>query len=388
MDSNCIESSYPAPKTHCSRVRLLTQLSEVSSVLLLFSVLCSLCMCSSVRADWQVSQGQLMTRWAKQVSPKKAHPEYPRPQMVRKNWLNLNGLWEYAIVPKGRQQPNQFDGQILVPFPVESALSGVMSPVGEENRLWYRRTFKIPKKWSNQRVLLHFGAVDWDTTVWVNGKKIDSHRGGYDPFTIDITDALNDSGTQEIVLSVWDPTNTSYQPRGKQVKKPGGIWYTAVTGIWQTVWAEPVPEAYIKSLKIVPDIDAETVRVTAVCSQATTDCSVEVESKDGWFKTMKGKGNAGEEIVLQIKKPRLWSPDSPFLYELKITLKNSKGKTVDAVSSYFGMRKISLDKDEEGITRLFRNNKPLFQYGPLDQGWWPDGLYTAPTDEALRYDID
>ncbi|MBA7654059.1 Beta-galactosidase [subsurface metagenome] len=207
-------------------------------------------------------------------------------------------------------------------------------------------------------------------------------------FTCDITYALNDAGPQEIVLGVWDPTNAGYQPRGKQVKKPGGIWYTAVTGIWQTVWLEPVSEAYIKSLKIVPDIDAETVRVTAVCSEGTFGYSVEAEAKDGWFTKAKGQGKANKEIILQIKKPKLWSPDSPFLYELKVTLKNSQGKTVDAVSSYFGMRKISLGKDKKGVTRIFLNNKPLFQFGPLDQGWWPDGLYTAPTDEALRYDIE
>ena len=384
MDSNRIESGFSERKTHNSSKQLLRW--ERCRFWVIISIV--LCICSSIRADWQPANGPLMTQWAKQVSPDNVHAEYPRPQMVRKNWLNLNGLWEYAIQPKDEPQPENFDGQILVPFPSESALSGVMKPVGEENRLWYRRTFEIPRKWANQSVLLHFGAVDWDTTVWINGKKVGSHRGGYDPFTFDITDALNDGGAQEIVLSVWDPTNTGYQPRGKQVKKPGGIWYTAVTGIWQTVWAEPVSEMHIKSLKIVTDIDAETAYVTAICSQGTIGYRVEAQAKDGWFTKAKGKGEAGEEIVLKIKKPKLWSPDSPFLYELKITLKNDKGKTVDAVSSYFGMRKISLGKDEEGITRIFLNNKPLFMFGPLDQGWWPDGLYTAPTDEALRYDID
>jgi len=343
--------------------------------------------CSSVFAEWQPAEGPLMTRWAQKITPEKVHSEYPRPQMVRKNWQNLNGLWDYAIVPKDSQQPDTFDGQILVPFPVESALSGVMKPVGEENRLWYRRTFEIPRKWQGQHLLLHFGAVDWDSTVWVNGTQVGTHRGGYDPFTFDITDALNDAGQQEVVLSVWDPTNTGTQPRGKQVKKPGGIWYTAVTGIWQTAWLEPVPEAYIKWIKIVPDIDSESVHVT-VASTDPAGYSVEIEAKDGWFTKTKKKGMAGEELVLNIDNPKLWSPDSPFLYDLKVTLKNSKGKKVDAVSSYFGMRKIEVKKDEKGINRLFLNNEPLFQFGPLDQGWWPDGLYTAPTDAALRYDIE
>jgi len=329
-----------------------------------------------------------MTRWAKQVSPDNVHLEYPRPQMVRKNWLNLNGLWEYAIQPKDEPQPKNFDGQILIPFPAESALSGVMKPVGEENRLWYRRTFEIPGKWADQRILLHFGAVDWDATVWVNGKQVGSHRGGYDPFTFDITSALKDTGPQEIILSVWDPTNAGYQPRGKQVKEPRGIWYTAVTGIWQTVWLEPVPEAYIKSLKIVTDIDSKVVRVIAECPDEAIGYRLEAEAKDGWFTKAKGQGRAGQDIVLAIKKPKLWSSDSQFLYDLKVTLKNSQGKTVDAVSSYFGMRKISLGKDKEGVTRIFLNNKSLFQFGPLDQGWWPDGLYTAPSDKALRYDIE
>jgi len=355
----------------------------------LFSLsLCTtLLLCSSTHADWKPANGPLMTRWAERISPKNAHREYPRPQMVRKKWQNLNGLWDYAIVHKSQPQPDTFDGQILVPFPVESALSGVMKPVGQENRLWYRRTFRIPRTWKGRNVLLHFGAVDWDTTVWVNGTQVGTHRGGYDPFSFDITDALEETTEQEIVVSVWDPTNTGTQPRGKQVNKPEGIWYTAVTGIWQTVWLEPVPEAYIKSIKIVPDIDSKSVHVTAACPEPA-GYSVEVEVKDGWFTKARNKGNAGEEIVLTIKKPRLWSPNSPFLYDLKITLKNSKGKKVDTVSSYFGMRKIEVRKDKEGINRLLLNNESLFQFGPLDQGWWPDGLYTAPSDAALRYDIE
>ena len=231
-----------------------------------------------------------MTRWAKSISQDNVHPKYPRPQMVRKDWLNLNGLWEYAIVARDEQQPQNFDGQILVPFPVESALSGVMKPVGEKKRLWYRRTFKISNKWANQRILLHFGAVDWETIVWVNGKRVGTHRGGYDPFTFDITEALNKTGAQEIVLSVWDPTDTGYQPRGKQVKNPHGIWYTSTTGIWQTVWLEPVSKAYIKSLKIVTDIDADTVRVTAACAKEATGYSIEAEAKAGWLTKAKATG--------------------------------------------------------------------------------------------------
>jgi len=348
----------------------------------------ALFICSAVWADYKPADGPLMTRWAKQVSAKKAHPEYPRPQMTRKKWQSLNGMWDYAIKPKDNSQPKDFEGQILVPFCAESALSGVMKTVGGDNRLWYQRNFEIPRSWKGQRVLLHFGAVDWDAAVWVNGKQVGTHRGGYDPFTFDITDALKSTGQQRIVVSVWDPTNAGSQPRGKQVSKPRGIWYTAVTGIWQSVWLEPVPQVYIKSLKIVPDIDAGHVRITADCGGETAGLSFEAEVKAGLFAKTEGGAELGKEAEIALKNPKLWSPDSPHLYDLKVSLKDSGGKTVDSVSSYFGMRKIEVKKDEAGINRLFLNNKVLFQYGPLDQGWWPDGLYTAPTDAALRYDIE
>jgi hypothetical protein len=316
--------------------------------------------------------------------------------MVRQDWLNLNGLWEYAILAKDAERPGSFDGQILVPFPVESALSGVMKPVGPGNRLWYRRTFEIPAKWSGKNVLLHFGAVDWEATVWVNGKELGTHRGGYDPFTFDITDALKDSGRQEIVLSVWDPTDAGSQPRGKQVRKPNGIWYTAVTGIWQTVWLEPVPQIHIESLKITADVDGQAVEVLANVSAAVGDFDLKVAVFDGSKQVCQGQvikisggtsSVARPSVKLPVKDARLWTPDEPFLYDLKVTLAQNE-KVVDEVTSYFGMRKISLGKDEAGVTRLLLNNKPLFQYGPLDQGFWPDGIYAAPTDEALRYDIE
>ncbi len=351
-------------------------------------VICAaLCGCSSMQAQWKPADGPLMTRWAKEVSPDNAHPEYPRPQMVRKDWLNLNGLWDYAITARDESKPANFDGQILVPFPVESALSGVMKKVGKEKRLWYRRTFKIPRKWKGQRVLLHFGAVDWDTTVWVNGKELGNHKGGYDAFTFDITDALKKSGSQEIVLSVWDPTNDGNQPRGKQVKKPGGIMYTAVTGIWQTVWLEPVPETYIKAIKIVPDFDKSRVRVTIDTAGDMKGYNFNVTVRDGGLVRTTGGTIGLNKLTITVPDAKLWSPDSPFLYDLEVKLlKDNKPR--DKVDSYFGMRKIEVKKDEAGINRLFLNNKSLFQYGPLDQGWWPDGLYTAPTDEALRYDIE
>jgi hypothetical protein len=334
-----------------------------------------------------IASAKIMSEWASQVSPENVLPEYPRPQMVRAEWMNLNGQWEYAIRPKGQNEPEVFDGSILVPFCVESALSGVQKKAGESNLLWYRRSFDVPEKWSGNRLLVHFGAVDWETTAWVNGKKVGTHKGGYDAFTFDISDALKAGGSQEIVLSVWDPADRGKQPRGKQVSRPRGIFYTSVTGIWRTVWLEPVNKAYIKSLKIVPDIDAEVVRVTADCSEAADGLSIKVKVEDGGSVKGKSKTEAGNQVVIPIENPKLWSPDSPFLYDLKVVLKDNNGEKVDEVKSYLGMRKIALGKDKDGFTRMMLNNEFVFQFGLLDQGWWPDGLYTAPTDDALRYDI-
>jgi len=363
------------------KTRILRALAFVAVVLTLYA--------AAAHAKWSPAEGPLMTKWAKDVSPNKVHPEYPRPQMVRNRWQNLNGLWDYAITPKDAPAPAEYEGEIMVPFPVESALSGVMKPVSENKKLWYRRRFEVPGTWKDKQILLHFGAVDWKMAVWINGQKAGEHKGGYDSFAFDITDALDDAGTQEIVVSVWDPADAGTQPRGKQVRRPRGIWYTSVTGIWQTVWLEPVPEAHIKSLKIVPDIDAHTVSVTVMCSDNAKGHSIEAKVKYRWWPWPKGKGagEPGMPIVIPIKKPKLWSPKSPFLYDLSVTLKSNNTK-VDSIDSYFGMRKISLGKDEKGLTRIMLNNEFVFQIGLLDQGWWPDGLYTAPTDEALKYDIE
>jgi hypothetical protein len=332
-------------------------------------------------------QGKLLTPWAEQVSAGNVWPEYPRPQLVRNDWLNLNGEWEYAVRPKTENKPETFDGIILVPFCIESALSGVGKTISENEKLWYRRTFEIPENWAGKRILLNFDAVDWETTVWINWEEVGSHKGGYDPFSFDITDELTDSGTQEIVISVWDPTNTGFQPRGKQVNNPGGIWYTAVTGIWQTVWLEPVNEAHIESLKIIPDIDYESIQITVECSDAD-DVNIEIKVEKSGDIVAEGFAKPGKRTDISIKNPELWSPKNPFLYDLEITLKEEDGEVLDEVSSYFGMRKISLGKDENGFTRLMLNDEFVFQFGFLDQGWWPDGLYTAPTDDALKYDIE
>jgi hypothetical protein len=343
---------------------------------------------NSGSVGWKPAGNKITTKWANEVDPKNPLPEYPRPQMVRKDWLNLNGLWDYAIVSKEAQMPQSYDGKILVPFAVESALSGVGKTVGKDNCLWYRTTFNVPSNWNGKKILLHFGAVDWQSTVWVNAKEMGTHKGGYDPFSFDITDALNKTGSQEIIVRVWDPTDedNAAQPRGKQVVNPGGIFYTSVTGIWQTVWLEPVPKAYIKSYKIVPDIDNSVVRIK-VDAENAIGCKIIATEKSDDAKSQ-SEGNIGEEFEIKISDPKLWSPDSPFLYDLQLILTDAGKKVIDKVDSYFAMRKSSLCKDETGVLRLCLNNKPIFQFGPLDQGWWPDGLYTAPTDQALKYDIE
>jgi len=343
---------------------------------------------ATANGEWKPAGSPIATRWAKDVTPENVHAEYPRPQLVRQEWRNLNGLWEYAIQPEKDSAPETFQGEILVPFPVESSLSGVGKTVGAENRLWYRRRFSIPKSWRGRQIKLNIGACDWETTVWVNGSKVGEHRGGYDPFSFDITNALKGDGEQEVVIGVWDPSDGGYQPRGKQVRKPEGIWYTPTTGIWQTIWLEPVAVGGIDELRIVPDFDQSQIRVTVKTAGDAEGVTVRAVMEDQIEVVSRAEGKASDTLILKLSNPKPWSPASPHLYDLAVEVIGAGGKVLDVVESYAALRKISLEKDASGAKRMLLNGKPLFHFGPLDQGFWPDGLYTAPTDEALKYDIE
>ena len=348
--------------------------------------ICAFSIALNALAQWAPAGDKIKTQWAETVDPQNVLPEYPRPLLERTLWTNLNGLWDYAITPRGAAEPTNFDGQILVPFAVESALSGVMKEVGEQNELWYKREFTIPSTWKGKQIMLNFGAVDWKTDVLINDIMIGSHQGGYTPFSFDITPFLAGKSKHKLVVRVWDPTDRGFQPRGKQVNKPNGIWYTAVTGIWQTVWLEPVAANHITAIKTIPDIDNGVLRVTVATSKANPTDIIEVTLLDKGQTVASAKGISCNEIRMAVNNPTLWDTGNPYLYDMKITV-TAAGKVIDEVKSYTGFRKISAQRDANGIMRMQLNNKDLFQLGPLDQGWWPDGLYTAPTDEALHYDV-
>lgn len=333
---------------------------------------------------WKPAGDKIMTEWGENIDPNNVLPEYPRPQLVRGEWINLNGLWDYAIKPANEEMPEIFDGKILVPFAVESALSGVGKSVGVEDALWYSREFKLPKEWKNSRIRLNFGAVDWKAEVYVDDKFVGEHKGGYAPFAFDITDSLSKKKTHKLVVKVTDGTDSAFQPRGKQVANPNGIWYTAVTGIWQTVWMEPVNEVVVESYSAKADIEKSILNVRAIARGAKVgdDCLIELIENGEVISSANGA-----DVMLNVENPKLWSPDSPHLYDLRITIYRN-GEILDQVMGYAAMREISVVVDKKGYKRMALNGEPLFQYGTLDQGWWPDGLYTAPTDEALKFDIE
>ncbi len=336
-------------------------------------------------AAWQMKQAQLMTDFAQQVNPTNTLPEYPRPQMVRSNWLNLNGVWQFQSGATNDPVPigQTLASEILVPFPMESAISGVKQYYA---RSWYRRTFTVPAAWSGQRILLHLDAIDWESEVFVNGQSAGIHKGGYDPITYDITPYLSGSGAQELIVRVYDPTDAAGYPRGKQTLNPGGIMYTSCSGIWQPVWLEPVPANSIASLRLVPDIDNQRLNVSVNLTGPTNGISINAVARIGTNFVSSVSGAAGSNLLLPVPNPNLWSPTNPFLYDLDVTISNASTK-LDFVSSYFGMRKLSIATNN-GFVKMLLNNQFVFQFGPLDQGFWPDGIYTAPTDNALRSDIE
>lgn len=314
----------------------------------------------------------LMTPWGEHLDENCILTEYPRPQMRRNSYLNLNGRWEYAITDSD-ESPRRWDGTILVPFSPESALSGVGRSLQPGQTLWYRREVIVPQGFipADGRLLLHFGAVDQEAAVYWNGRLLGRHMGGYNAFTLDATDALGPRNS--LVVRVHDDTDASFHSRGKQKTRRGGIWYTPQSGIWQTVWMEAVPRHYIESLRIVPLFDQSAVEVMVRCSQPL-QCEATVDGRTVPF-------TSGEPARIPMPDFRAWSPEDPYLYDLSVTLGE------DRVESYFGMRKMEVRADRGGVKRLFLNGEPYFQSGLLDQGYWPDGLYTAPSDEALIYDI-
>ncbi|MCH5191864.1 MAG: glycoside hydrolase family 2 [Oscillospiraceae bacterium] len=326
--------------------------------------------------------GFLKTRWTDSVDKTNPLPEYPRPQMERADWLSLNGVYEYAIKDADCEWADTFDGEITVPFAIESMLSGVEKPLLPEHRLWYKKVFTLPESFAGKNVLLNFGAVDWQCSVYINKELAGTHTGGYCSFSVDITRLIKD-GENELVVCVYDPTDKGYQQRGKQVIKTTGFWYTATSGIWQSVWLEAVDPCHITKLRMIPDIDTKVLKFKTFTTDK--DCQVNV--------TVFDEGNKVSENIISLDGEikfddiKLWSPESPFLYDLKIELLKD-GTVVDTVKSYVGMRKYSVDKDENGIPRFFLNNKPYFQKGLLDQGYWSDGGLTPPCDEAMIYDIE
>lgn len=353
-------------------------------------IFCGLFTCVFSTIAWEMKKAPLMTFWGESIDPNNVLPEYPRPQMERSEWMNLNGIWGVAIGKSGDTYDvkRNFNQEILVPFPVESALSGIMDGDyrNADKNYWYKKTFTLNDSYTNKDVLLHFGAVDWECKVFINGQEIGLHKGGYDAFSFNITDYLKPVGEeQELVVRVYDSQWAGGHPHGKQSLNPNGIWYSPVTGIWQTVWIEPVSNTHINDFHIIPDIDKGTISVNVKGANTTNKTEAVVCILDEGKTLSETKIDLDSYTDITIEHPKLWSPNSPFLYDIKIVLRED-GKVLDEVKSYFGMRKIHLGKNGD-IPWIYLNNEPIFQFGVLDQGWWPDGLYTAPSDEAMLFDL-
>ncbi|MBR6415727.1 MAG: beta galactosidase jelly roll domain-containing protein [Bacteroidales bacterium] len=369
----------------------------------LAAALLSSCSSAPDTSSWKRAGDRIMTEWGENLDPSDVGGEYPRPQLFRPghdNWRSLNGLWNYALTGKDAAEPSSYDGQILVPFALESALSGVGKRLTPEDALWYETTFSVPRSWKNKRVRLNFEAVDYSAEVFVNGSRVGSHTGGYTHFSFDVTPYLKGKGEQTLVVKVLDATDDNTQPRGKQVSNPGGIWYTSVSGIWQTVWLEPVAEASIQSYVPVAEIGRSSLTFDVDVAGAKSGDTVEVKVREGAVgfnpeNSVSGgllamsSSPVGKKLVVTLNGPdvKLWSPDNPYLYSVEILLKRDN-KTLDRVEGYAAMREVGILTDADGHKRISLNGESLFQLGPLDQGWWPDGLYTAPTDEALRFDVE
>ena len=342
---------------------------------------------NTTNIHWAPKGDKIKTKWGNNLDINNIWKEYPRPQLERKEWMNLNGQWIYSISGISSNKPKKFDGTILVPFPVESSLSGVMANFTENQVIWYERDIEIPQNWSDRNILLHFGGVDWKCDVYINDAKVGDHSGGYSPFYFDITKYLK-KGINKLIVRVVDPTNKGYQPLGKQVLKPFGIYYTAISGIWQTVWLEPVNKEHISNLEINNVFDNKEIKINfKLNSLKQLPINLTLEYNGQIIRSVSGLSNNNISIKLKDNEFHEWSPSKPNMYTIKVELYDENNKLIDSILSYTTIRKVEQRKDENGINRIYLNNKPLFNMGTLDQGYWPDGLYTPPSEEAMIYDI-